>query len=90
MKLHYFLTLLLLAPLTGCASLAAFINLPASQFQVSTIQFCGTAPALLKSHAADPQLAAAVQTLCAAPPGIAPTPAQTAALATALQRLSGG
>ena len=88
MKLALLAVIVLL--LSGCASLASFINLPASQFQVSTIQFCGTAPALLKSHAADPQLAAAVQTLCAAPPGIAPTPAQTAALSTALQRLAGG
>ncbi len=90
MKMRYFLTLLLLAPLGGCASLASFINLPASQFQVSTIQFCSTAPALLAAHANDPKLAAAVQTLCATPPGIAPTAAQTAALSTALQRLSGG
>lgn len=76
--------------LAGCASLASFINLPASQFQISTIQFCAGAPAVLAKHPGNAPLAAAVQSLCATPPGITPTPTQTAALSTALQQITGG
>ncbi len=75
---------------TGCSTLATFINLPATQFQVSTIQFCGNAPALLAAHAGNSQLAAAVQSLCATPPGLAPSSAQVAALSQALQQLASG
>ncbi len=74
---------------TGCSTLATFINLPATQFQVSTIQFCGNAPALIAAHPGNGALAAAVQSLCATPPGIAPTAQQTAALSQALQQLAG-
>ena len=84
------LTILPLLPLAGCTTLASFINLPASQFQVSTIQFCTQSAPLLTKHPANAKLAAALQTLCATPPGLAPTPAQTAALSTALQQLAGG
>jgi len=83
------LAVLALLPLTGCTTLASFINLPASQYQISTIQFCAASPALLAKHAGNAPLAAAVQSLCATPPGIAPTPAQTAALSAALQQLAG-
>ena len=84
------LIILALLPLTGCTTLASFINLPASQFQVSTIQFCAQSAPVLAKHPANAKLAAALQTLCAAPPGLAPTRAQTAALSTALQQLASG
>ena len=72
----------------GCSSLASFINLQATPFQVSTIQFCGNAPALLAAHAGNASLAAAVQTLCETPPGVVPSATQTAALSQALQALA--
>ena len=84
------LIILTMLPLAGCATLASFINLPASQFQVSTIQFCAQSAPLLAKHPTNAKLAAALQTLCAAPPGLTPTPAQTAALSTALQQLASG
>ena len=84
------LALFALLPLGGCSAIASFINLPATPFQVSTIQFCASTPALLAKHPGNAPLAAAVQSLCATPPGIAPTAAQTAALSAALQQLAGG
>ncbi len=82
--------LIAVAGLSGCSTLAGFINMPASQYQISTILLCQKEQALIARNPKDAILAQSLQTLCATPPSISPTAAQTSAQTQALLQLVNG